>query len=172
MPIGSTCRSCGAALRPDLAWCGTCNARVTTFAARPALHEPGSYVGTPMPDVRTSRWHAGPTTWGPVGRLVATGLLLLIFPWGAIVLPLRSIWRKTRVAEDAPPTALDRFRERHPVLGRELRLAPWAKVAVVALGGLGAIAAWLTLDTVDRLVWIGVIVLAVGSLVLADSHDL
>ena len=172
MPIGSTCRSCGAALRPDLEWCGTCYARVTTFAARPALHEPGSYVGTPMPDVRTSRWRAGPTTWGPVGRLVATGLLLLIFPWWAIVLPLRSIWRKTRVVEGAPPTALDRFRERHPVLGRELRLSPSVKVLLVAVGVLGAIAAWLALDTVDRLVWIGVIVLAVGSLVLASSHDL
>jgi hypothetical protein len=172
MPIGSTCRACGAALRPDLQWCGACYARVTTFAARPPIHEPGSYVGTPRPDVRTSRWRAGATTMGPVGRVVATVLLLVILPWWALALPLRSIWRKTRMTEGTPPSALDRFRERHPVLGRDLRLGPTAKVAVVAVAAGAGLTVWLSMDTLDRLVWIGVIVVVAGGLLLAGEHDL
>src|SRR5687768_11091757 len=114
MPIGRTCRSCGADLPADLRWCGRCYAPVQTFAPRPPIHAPGTFVGTPTPDVKTSRWRAGPTTMGPLGRLGWTVGLLLFFPWWALVVPLLSIWRKERVAPDAPPTLIERFRERHP----------------------------------------------------------
>lgn len=172
MPIASTCRACGASLGPDLGWCGRCYTRVTTFAARPPMHDPGAYVGTLRPDVRTSRWRGGPTTMGPVGRIAITVLLLLIFPWWAIVLPLRSVWRRTRVPDGAPPTMLDRFGERHPMLGRRLTLPPLAKGAVVVLGVGAAVAIWLSMDDLDRLVWLGVVAIAVASLVLASAHDL
>ena len=110
---------------------------------------------------------------GPVGRIVVTVLLALVFPLWALALPLRSVWRKTRVPDGAPPTSLDRFRERHPILGRELELSALWRVVLGAfgLGGVGVVL-WLTNGPVDRLVWIGVIVLAVGSLVLASDHDL
>ena len=172
MPIGSLCRACGAPLRPDLEWCGTCYTRVTNFAARPPVHEPGTFVGVPRPDVRTSRWQGSATTMGPVGRIVLTIVLLLLFPWWAMVLPLRGVWRRARVPEGAPPTALDRFRDRHPLLGRELRLPPLARLAIAALAIAGAVAAWLTLDDLDRLVWVGMIVVAGLSLALARRHDL
>jgi hypothetical protein len=173
MPIGTTCRACGAALRPDLAWCGTCFTRVTTFAARPPVHERGTYVGMPRTNIRMSRWAGTPTSMGPLGRIVATVLLLLIFPWWAVVLPLRSVWRKVRIPDGARPTALDRFRERHPVLGRKLELSPLWRVVLIAVGvGAVAVAMWLTNGPVERLVWVGTIVLAMGSLVLASAHDL
>jgi hypothetical protein len=109
---------------------------------------------------------------GPVGRIAVTVALLLIFPWWAIFLPLRSIWRKTRVPDGAPPTAIDHFRQRHPLLGRELRLGRAARLAIVALAVAGGVAVWLMQDSVDRLVWIGVILIAGASLVLAGAHDL
>jgi hypothetical protein len=171
MPIGTTCRACGAALPPDLGWCARCYTPVTTFAARPPLHEPGTYVGVPRPDVRASRWRGGATSMGPVGRIVTTAVLFLLLPWWALALPLRSVWRRTRVHPGAPPTALDRLAERHPLLGRRLALPPWAKLAVVALGVAGAVAIWLSMDRVDRIVWVGMIVLVVGALVLASEHD-
>jgi hypothetical protein len=172
MPIGSLCRACGAPLRPDLEWCGTCYTRVTTFAARPKVHEPGTFVGIPRPDVRMSRWRASATTMGPVGRVAITIVLLLLFPWWAILLPLRGVWRSVRVPDGAPPTRLDRLRERHPLLARELRLPPLARFAIVALAVAGAAAAWLTLDGVDRLIWAGTSALAGLSLALASGHDL
>jgi hypothetical protein len=109
---------------------------------------------------------------GPVGRIVTTAVLFLLLPWWALALPLRSVWRRTRVHPGAPPTALDRLAERHPLLGRRLALPPWAKLAVVALGVAGAVAIWLSMDRVDRIVWVGMIVLVVGALVLASEHDL
>jgi hypothetical protein len=127
----------------------------------------------PHSDVRMSRWAGTPTSMGPFGRIAATVLLLLIFPWWAVVLPLRGVWRKVRVPEGAPPTALDRFRERHPVLGRRLELSPAWRIGLIAVGLISAgLVLWLTTDQVDRLLWVGTIVLAVGSLVLASAHDL
>jgi hypothetical protein len=172
MPIGTTCRVCGAPLPPDLGWCARCYTPVTAFAARPPLHDPGTYVGMPRADVRTSRWRGSATTLGPVGRLALTAALLLIFPWWAVVLPLRSVWRRTRVPAGAAPTALDRLAERHPFLGRRLALPPWAKAAVVVAGAAGAVAIWLSMNSVHRLLWIGLIVVTVGALVLAKEHDL
>src|SRR5919106_2857787 len=142
MPIGSLCRACGAMLSGDVGWCARCLTPVTLYSRREPLHDEGTFVGTLSPDVRTSRWRSGPTTMGPVGRVVTTIALLMIFPWWAIFLPLVSIWRKTRVPDDAPPTSLDRFRARHPVLGHELRMTPAIQLAAVALAiGAGA-AVW------------------------------
>ena len=81
MPIGSTCRACGATLPPDLGWCSRCLAPVTGFASRPPLHEPGGFVGTPIETPRVSRWRSASTSFGPVGRIVWTLVVGLFFPW-------------------------------------------------------------------------------------------
>lgn len=119
-----------------------------------------------------SRWRSGPTTMGPVGRIATTILLLVLFPRWAVFLPMRSVWRKTRVPDDAPPSPLDRFSERHPVLGRELRMT-WAvklAVLVVAIAAAGAI--WFTDDAIGRLGWVVVVLVVGGSYAVAKEHDL
>jgi hypothetical protein len=172
MPIGSLCRACGAKLSGDVGWCARCLTPVTPFAARPPLHEQGSFVGNLQPDVRMSRWRSGPTTMGPVGRVVTTIALILIFPWWAVVLPVVGVWRKTRVPDDAPPTSLDRFRQRHLLRGRELRMTPAVRLGalIIAIGAAAAI--WFTEDSIGRLGWIVVLLFAGGSYALAKEHDL
>jgi len=172
MPIGSLCRACGAKLSGNVGWCGRCLTPVTAFAARPPLHEEGSFVGTLRRDVQMSRWRAGPTTMGPLGRVAATIVLLLLFPWWALILPMRSIWRKTRVPDDAPPTSLDRFRERHPVLGRPVQMTPVVRISALVVVVAAAAAVWFTEDTIGRLGWVTVMLVAGGSFALAKEHDL
>jgi hypothetical protein len=172
VPIGSLCRACGAALPPDLGWCSVCYTPVTPFASRPPLHEPGTFVGTPIAEPRTSRWRAGPTTMGPLGRIGWTLGLLLLFPWWALVVPLRSIWRRERIAADAPPTAFERFRSRHPRLGRELRVAPWAQVAILVVALAGVVIVFLAKDGVDRYLWGAPMIVVALTLSLAKWNDL
>jgi hypothetical protein len=172
MPIGHVCRACGAALRADLGWCATCYAAVTPFAARPPMHEPGTFVGTPRDDRRTSRWRAGPTTMGPFGRIGWTVGLLLIFPLWALAVPLLSIWRREQVADGAPPTLIERFRRRHPALGREIHVGPTARIAVLALAVAAALALFLAKEDVDRYVFAASIIFAGLSIALARWHDL
>jgi hypothetical protein len=86
----------------------------------------------------------------PIGRIGWTLGLLLFFPWWALVVPMRSIWRKERVADDAPTTAMERFRERHPALGPEIHLGPTARLAIVALAAIAIVVIFLTKDDMDR----------------------
>jgi hypothetical protein len=193
MPIGSTCRTCGATLPPDLGWCVRCLAPVTAFAARPRVHEPGSFVGTPVATPRTSRWRSGPTSFGPFGRIAITVTLLLFLPWwglegitaasafhlwfligwamlAALVLP--QVWRRQRLPDDAPPSRIERFRQGHPVLGRPVRLGFVARGVVVLVAGGAALTAWLGLDDVNRYLW-AVLALALGLVVsLASWNEL
>ena len=148
-----------------------CLKPVTEFAARPPMHEQGSFVGTPRPDVRTSRWRSGPTTMGPVGRVVSTIALLLILPWWAISLPLVSIWRRERVADGAPPTSLDRFRERHPALGREIHLGPTARLAIASVAAIAVVVVFLTKDDVERYLFAAPILVVGLTLSLAKWND-
>jgi hypothetical protein len=172
MPIGHLCRACGAALRPDLGWCATCYAPVTPFAARPALHEPGTLVGTPMSDIKTSRWRAGPTTMGPIGRIGWTVGLLLIFPWWALAVPLLSIWRRERVADGTSPSRIERFRERHPALGRDIHVGPTARLVILALAAAAAVALFLTKQDVDRYLFAVPVLVAGLTIALASWNDL
>jgi len=169
MPVGPLCRSCGAALPPDIRWCATCYAPVTLYSRRERLHPEGGFVGVPAHTPRTSRWRAGPTSFGPLGRIVCTLALAALFPWWglggfnplflwalmgwvlAAVVVLRSTWKPERIT-DPTPTTIERFRARHPVLGRELRLSAGmgGVVLVVAVGG--AAIAWLSLDDASRYV--------------------
>ena len=81
MPVGPLCRSCGASLPPDIRWCTTCYTPVALYTPRDPLHEPGVFVGIPTHTPRTSRWRSGPTSFGPVGRIVCTLAVAALFPW-------------------------------------------------------------------------------------------
>ena len=92
---------------------------MTQFAARAPLHH-GDFVGSPIPTSghipHWSRWEKSATTFGPVGRVVATMLLfatllpavtsggfmyLIAFPIAAAVV-LRALWAKGWVVPDEP----------------------------------------------------------------------
>jgi hypothetical protein len=176
------CRSCGADLALDVRWCTLCFAPITEYAARERLHD--GFVGTPLSDVRTSRWKkAGPLSFGPVGRILMTALVLLMGPWaspsfftimyspiwlGLSIVVLKQVWRRERLDADAPPTAAERFRGRHPALGIRFDGASvaivlgvtllatvailmlradtagfYALVSLCAMLGLGAFIAWV-----------------------------
>jgi hypothetical protein len=130
MTAPRVCRSCGADLALDVRWCTLCFAPITAFAARAPLHD--GFAGAPHADVRTSRWtKAGPLSFGPVGRISITVFVLLMGPWtpsffsllyapvwfGFGIVVLRQVWRREALADDAPPTKAERFRQRHPILG-------------------------------------------------------
>jgi len=109
---------------------------------------------------------------GPLGRVGWTVGLLLFFPWWALVVPLLSIWRKERVAPDARPTLIERFGDRHPSLGREIRVGPTARLVVISIAVIAFILIFLTKQDVDRYLF-GAPVLAAGVMVaLASWNDL
>jgi hypothetical protein len=188
MPIGHLCRSCGAALPPDFRWCATCYAPVTLYSAREPVHEPVGYAGRPMPTPRTSRWRSGPTTFGPVGRILSTVAVAMFFPWwglggnpfflwssmgwlGMAGIVLRSVWKRERIV-DPSPTRLEELRAHHPFLAREIRLSGTARAVVVVLAVGGAAAAWLAFDTGARFYSAVVLIVAGEGIFLARSNDL
>ena len=188
MPIGHLCRSCGAALPSDLRWCATCYAPVTLYSTRPPVHEPGGYVGRPMPTPRTSRWRSGPTTFGPVGRILSTVALVAVFPWwglggnpfflwslmgwlGMAGIVLRSVWKRERIV-DPTPTRLERWQGRHPFLAREIRVRGTAQTVVLVLIVGGAAAAWFASGTGARFYLAVVVIVAGVGIFLARSNDL
>jgi hypothetical protein len=187
--VARTCRSCGAPLPPDLRWCERCFAPVTLYSPRERLHEPGTFVGSLTPRVRTSRWRAGPTSFGPLGRIVSTLVLAAIFPWWGVAdlnplalwalmgwliaasIFLRSIWKPERIVDDRPTWA-DRFRSRHPVLGGELRPGGTAAVAAGVLVAGSAVAGWLSLDGPGRYLWAVIVIVAGVGFLVAKWNDL
>lgn len=145
MTAPRACRSCGADLAVDVRWCTRCYAPITEYAARERLHD--GFVGITQPDVRYSRWKAGPLSFGPVGRLLVTTLVLLMGPWttisfftlmyapiwlGLSVTVLKQVWRREPVEADSPPSVTERFRERHPILGYRFK----GSSVVIALSAL------------------------------------
>ena|SRR3954469_13254778 len=116
------CSACGAALAGD--WCGQCfaprsapGAVAVAVAVAPTSFRAVSSTPAPAPLTRATRWGKTPTTFGPLGRLVATFALLVPlalmvvggmadpFVWGGagvwllVVMPwaLRDIWKAGRV---------------------------------------------------------------------------
>jgi hypothetical protein len=128
-------------------------------------------VGSPMREHKMSRWRSGPTTMGPLGRIGWTIGLLLFFPWWALAVPIRSIWRKERVADDASPTFMERFRERHPGLGPEIHVGPTARLAIVALGVVAMFAIFLMKGDLDRYLFVAPVVVAALTVSLARWND-
>jgi hypothetical protein len=152
MTAPRNCRQCGSALPPTGRSCRVCSEPVRELSPRPRTE--GTYVGLPKPVVRTSRWKASTLTFGPVGRLAITAVVVLfgassmvqgfnpamIWPLGmyvvAATLILKHIWKPVRLPEsetasDRPPP--DRHL-RHPTLYRSIdpRLL-WGAAGVIAL---------------------------------------
>ena len=88
------------------------------------------------------------------------------------MVPLASIWRKERVADGAPPTLIERFRERHPALGREIRVGPTARSAILALAAVAAVALFLTKEDVDRYLFAAPVLVAGLTIALAGWNEL
>ena len=116
------CSACGGGLVEGAAWCGQCFAPVAAPTAGAAV--PATWSGPVVAPraaaqaVRTSRWAKTDTTFGPLGRVLATVALLVPLVvmliggmadpfvwggaavWGAVILPwgLRDVWKAGRVA--------------------------------------------------------------------------
>jgi hypothetical protein len=146
-----------------------CKERVREFASRDAIHDPAPPAGPERrirlvaPDERSdghfSRWEAGPTAFGPVGRVTITVLVgawllngflhtffILWLPLAFVAgMVLRDVWKRTWVpataSGDVPATSLPEGRR---IPAREARPAPVpveiptrTKVAWVCLGVVG-----------------------------------
>ena len=74
------CASCGARLAPDASWRGQCFAPVVRPAAEPTetplWRRAGSATRPPNPTPTYSRFRAGPTSFGALGRILMTLALL------------------------------------------------------------------------------------------------
>jgi hypothetical protein len=154
MTAARTCRACGAELTGDVMWCVRCYEPVRHLTPR----SPDLAVSSLQPvrgDGRPrSRWRAGATTFGPVGRIVVTIGVLLFFPWGTIGNPitlfvylpaymflalavLRSTWRRdlvtTTPASMSEPSSSDEPVEIvRPPLPRSTIVA-WIVLGVIGL---------------------------------------
>ena len=175
MPAPPTCRHCGATLPPSVRWCGLCQEPVLEFSPREPMHA-GNYVGNVKVEARYSRWRASPTTFGPVGRVLATLAVILMGPWTGIsmfsilyvpvwimlaTMILKQVWQRQKIDPDATPTRLDHFRERHPLLA--YRIDPPLVLAGIGLL-LVVVAALALTGTGVLLVLVAAMLVGVGAL--------
>ena len=93
------CHKCGALLSPDTAWCAQCLEPVVQAVAMPPFDEREPYVGDVRIDPAPARptahdtilppatpsFRGGPTSLGPISKIVITALYLLL---GAALYPL------------------------------------------------------------------------------------
>lgn len=174
MPAPRDCRACGAPLPGDVRWCLRCYEPVRELSPRAPQLPPLPSVHEPDPGPRTSRWHAGPTTFGPVGRVGVTIAVALLGPWRAFtgfdsiagplmlwyllgytilaILVLRHVWRRERVVDQDIPASeglRSRLARRLPILGRPI--PPTAVLGTLGVLALATVAVlWLSLDTQGR----------------------
>jgi hypothetical protein len=171
----------GADLSPDVRWCTRCYEPVRELSPRPAIHV-GDFVGSPIHEVgnipRWSRWEATATTFGPIGRIVATAIVFLtlipglafngivypiVFPIIATVL-LREIWAKAWYVPDTAQPSGGRTHadpspapfQPEPITNRRLlrwRLVLLGSVAF-AYGNAGIKAGVVCFATIALLVWL------------------
>jgi hypothetical protein len=129
------CSTCGASISAEAEWCGQCYAlpggtssgstagrspgqptahAATGLAAGPSIMAPDRGAPTLAPTMVKTRWRKTGTTFGPVGRLIATVALVVPFLvfvvvgiftggftiagaviWGFIIMPwgLRDTWK-------------------------------------------------------------------------------
>jgi hypothetical protein len=79
MTASRTCRACGANLRGDVMWCLRCLEPMRQLTPREGDIPVASFVNT-RPEAARSRWKAGATSFGPMGRIAITVGVLLFFP--------------------------------------------------------------------------------------------
>ena len=190
MTAPRTCRACGTTLSPDVRWCLRCYEPVRELAPREPQLAPLSTATVPRVERPRSRWKAGATTFGPVGRITITLIVLLFAPtsldpisifvyWpcylGLASVVLRSTWANDLVdlpgagdaiGDDAPREGVPRLA---PVEepGTPARapiprstMIAWVTLAVLG-GGLGVV--WASSGHVGRgLVGVGASILALA----------
>lgn len=76
------------------------------------------------------------------------------------------------MADGASPSLMERFRGRHPALGREIHVGPTARLAILALAAVAAVAVFLTKPDVDRYLLAAPILVAGLTIALARWNDL
>ena len=151
---------CGAELTGDVMWCVRCYEPVRQLTPR----APGLAVSSPAllrGDIRPrSRWKAGATTFGPVGRIVVTALVVAFAPWPQIASPiglavlwpaylliagavLRSTWKRDLVERRLPASAADDEDRPEPVRAGMPRSTMWAWLGIGLLS-LGVAILWTT----------------------------
>jgi hypothetical protein len=168
-------------------WCLRCYEPVRQLTPRPP-QLPTIHFLEPEDPHPTSRWLRGPTTFGPLGRLAITAVVLAIGPWTSLgglgglalwylmgyaplaVVVLKDVWRRERVLEpDAVHGhgARTRLAARFPRLARPIPpIVALGIVALLVLAGLGI--AWANLDAVGRFyLGAGLTVATVGALLVA-----
>lgn len=196
MTAPRTCRACGAPIGGDVRWCLRCYEPVRELTPREPQLPPLPTVRQPTPEPVTSRWRRGPTTFGPVGRILLTAILALFAPWHGLVgfgsalgpltlwyllgytlvavLLLRHIWRREPVADPArggEPPPFARLGQRFPSLRR--RVPPVVVAGALGLLGLAALAAaWANLDAAGRYYLVAVGVAGGTGAVLVLWNDL
>ena len=76
MTAPRVCRACGAPLTGDVRWCLRCYEPARELTPRAAVWDPGTFVDAPTvrgPSVpHWSRWEKTSTTFGPIGRVAWT----------------------------------------------------------------------------------------------------
>jgi hypothetical protein len=105
MTAPRSCRRCGATLPTDVRWCLRCYAPIQELTPRdrqlPALAEteildPRSvrpdYAPLRTTRKRLSRTVAGPMSFGLVGRLALTALIVVLLPWSGWIGPLGIVY--------------------------------------------------------------------------------
>jgi hypothetical protein len=152
----------------------------------------------PMMDVPTSRFRKSSTTFGPLGRTLATIAVLLPSPiwfvsintaffalglWGLLghtivaTIVLKSVWRPVRIEKpDELPRFLTSLRglEGRSLgwLGRPVRLPKAARIAVgVALAGVGAIVVSRAGEGFSEYAWAAAVLTVPVGLLLAWLCD-
>jgi hypothetical protein len=182
MPAGRTCRACGAPLGGDVRWCLRCYAPAYAYSPRAPLHR-GDFVDTLRPsgpDVpHWSRWEKGATSFGPVGRVVATlvvaacivSSLMSAFFIGALgallagSILLRDIWKRDWIVPGEPTLAplpdrppVERAEEAPPAVAHIVfRCMTWAAVIALSIafayGPITAKAIAMALGTLLAFAW-------------------
>jgi hypothetical protein len=159
MPAPRTCRECAAVLPGDVRRCLACGAPVRDFALRAFVSAPNAI---PASEHVHSRWQGGPTTFGPVGRIIVTALIVLVgvgvtgalfavawpfalwflLGWGlASGMVLRHTWQEERVIPGTIPPASPVSRPQARVSARSAVLGRKVPAAVPVAGLLLASAA-------------------------------
>jgi hypothetical protein len=92
MTASRTCRACGAELRGDVRWCLRCYEPVRELTPREPQLPTVNFLPDPDEHRERSRWKAGATTFGPVGRIAVTLIVLAFAPWSTNVIALVVAW--------------------------------------------------------------------------------
>jgi hypothetical protein len=151
MTASRTCRACGANLRGDVMWCLRCLEPMRQLTPREGDIPVASFVNT-RPEAARSRWKAGATSFGPMGRIAITVGVLLFFPptlgnpvtlfvylpayLAIAAMVLRSTWKKDVV--ERPIAVEDTSGEPRPELAVEpvptATIVAWSVLIAIGLG--------------------------------------